>query len=153
MEESFASRSMRDVRIVEEVETVVVAEVVEDTMIVTVEAVEEVETVVVAEVVEDTMIVTVEAVEDVTTEMIVVDEAVTGVIHETEDAEADLIQEIGVTGAEAIQGDVEEVEARTEASLAAVVKQKDMIRSNSVSTSHLTIIIFNIKISDYSICQ
>jgi len=130
MEESFASRSMRDVPIVEEVETVVVAEVVEDTMIVTVEVVE-----------------------DVTTEMIVVDEAVTGVIHETEDAEADLIQEIAATGAEAIQGDVEEVEARTEASLAVVVKQKDMTRSNSVSTSHLTIIIFNIKISDYSICQ
>merc|ERR1719347_1912054 len=85
--------------------------------------------------------------------MIVVDEAVTGVIHVTEDAEADQIQEIAATGAEAIQGDVEEVEARTEASLAAVVKQKDMIRSNSVSTSHLTIIIFNIKISDYSICQ
>jgi len=106
MEESFASRSMRDVRIVEEVETVVVAEVVEDMMIVTVEAVE-----------------------DVTTEMIVVDEAVTGVIHETEDAEADLIQEIVATGAEAIQGDVEEVEVRTEASLAAVVKQKDVTRS------------------------
>merc|ERR1711973_994733 len=121
---------MRDVRIVEEVETVVVAEV--------------------AEVVEDTMIVTVE---DVTTEMIVVDEAVTGVIHVTEDAEADLIQEIAATGAEAILGDVEEVEARTEASLAVVVKQKDMTRSTSVSTSHLTIIIFNIKISDYSICQ
>ena len=59
---------------------------------------------VVAEVVEDTMIVTVEAVEDVTTEMIVVDEAVTGVIHVTEDAEADLIQEIAATGAEAILG-------------------------------------------------
>merc|ERR1719342_1983164 len=58
--------------------------------------------------------------------MIEVDEVGTGVILVTEigDAEADPIQGIDVTGAEAIQGDEEEVAARIEASPEAEVKRK-----------------------------